>query len=341
MTMHNCDGAMRFLIELSRGDLAELIRHSRYIFGEEEIWSDISVPAVRIVSPRLYTEALTGLPEWDQKRIVEAMLASDAQAPKDIPPSGTIFESLPDDEAPEVDSLYPEMILHRNQMMAVATGKLRIQDANDYYRARHQRISAGLNALGMENPIPYADLWDWYHKWKEDFPSYSERRRYLAKLFEEPLAALIKTPRTCIPVREPTGWERVDRALEKAHNMLGRATHAEDYQAIGLLCREILISLGQAVFDPAQHSSPDGVTPGNTDAERMISAFLVEAASGGSNENVRKHAKASLKLAVELQHKRSAEFRIAALCLEATSSITNLVAILAGRRDSKEVGTQE
>ncbi len=65
----------------------------------------------------------------------------------------------------------------------------------------------------------------------------------------------------------------------------------------------------------------------------MIEAFFAHASQGSSNENVRRHAKAALKLAVELQHRRTADFREAALCLEATSSVTNIVAILAGRRD--------
>lgn len=95
----------------------------------------------------------------------------------------------------------------------------------------------------------------------------------------------------------------------------------------------MLISLGQAVYDPAVHASPDGVSPSTTDAGRMIEAFFAQAASGGSNENVRRHAKAALQLAVELQHRRTADFRAAALCLEATSSVANIVAILSGQRD--------
>lgn len=65
----------------------------------------------------------------------------------------------------------------------------------------------------------------------------------------------------------------------------------------------------------------------------MIEAFFMEAASGSSNETVRKYAKSSLQLAVELQHRRSADYRVASLCLEATSSVVHTVAILAGRHD--------
>lgn len=46
-----------------------------------------------------------------------------------------------------------------------------------------------------------------------------------------------------------------------------------------------------------------------------------------------KHARAAVDRAVELQHHRTASFRPAALCVEATSSVVNVIAILAGKRD--------
>ena len=90
--------------------------------------------------------------------------------------------------------------------------------------------------------------------------------------------------------------------------------------------------MGQAVYDPDVHIPPDGVTPGATDAGRMIEAFLAQAAEGSNYENVCRHARAALQLVVEVQHKRTADFRTAAVCLEATASLTNIVTILSGRR---------
>ncbi|HRI37432.1 MAG TPA: hypothetical protein PLO50_02635 [Nitrospira sp.] len=152
-------------------------------------------------------------------------------------------------------------------------------------------------------------------------------------MYKPLLARIINAPEPIVPAREPTGWDRVDRAIEKARSEMKSAKHEEDYQTIGLLCREILISLGQADYNPSVHTTPDGVTPSTTDAGRMIEAFITHTTPGDSNENVRRHVKAALKLALELQHKRTADFRAAALCLEATASTTNIVAILPGRRD--------
>jgi hypothetical protein len=131
---------------------------------------------------------------------------------------------------------------------------------------------------------------------------------------------------------ESTGWPKVDRQIEEAIDRLREASSEEQYQVVGLICREALISVAQAVFRPGTDVPLDNVTPAKTDAKRMLEAFIESVAKGSHNEEIRAHAKASLKLAVALQHDRGASFRTAALCVEATSSVINIVAILAGRR---------
>jgi hypothetical protein len=128
-----------------------------------------------------------------------------------------------------------------------------------------------------------------------------------------------------------TGWPRVDRCVEAARQQLETASTEEQFQTVGLLCRESLISLAEAVYDPAKHVSADGVTPSRTDAYRMLSAYFSAELPGGSNEATRAHAKASLNLANALQHRRTASLRDAALCAEATRSAVNIVAIISGR----------
>jgi hypothetical protein len=64
----------------------------------------------------------------------------------------------------------------------------------------------------------------------------------------------------------------------------------------------------------------------------MLEAYFGAEYSGSSHEVLRRHAKASLALAVALQHKRTANYRDAALCAEATRTVVNIVAITSGRR---------
>ena len=139
---------------------------------------------------------------------------------------------------------------------------------------------------------------------------------------------------------EPTGWPRVDRTIGEARTRLKSASTEEQFQAVGLLCRETFISLAQTVFDSDRHPPLDNVNPSETDAKRMLDSYLATEMAGRSKAIARKHAKASLDLANQLQHRRTAAFREAAQCLEATASVVNIIAILSGVRDP-ETSTDE
>lgn len=131
---------------------------------------------------------------------------------------------------------------------------------------------------------------------------------------------------------EPTGWTKVDRQIAEVRLRLRGATNEEQFQAVGLLCRETLISLAQAVYSPERHPTLDGVAASSTDAKRMLEAYIAVELGGQTNDEARSHAKASLKLALALQHNRTANFRTAALCAEATVSVVNIIGILSGTR---------
>jgi hypothetical protein len=179
-------------------------------------------------------------------------------------------------------------------------------------------------------------LWAWYGKWSSgDLPTYQSRRQFISELYA-PLLNQIRaeeTGRGRMREVEPTGWVKLDRDLHEARQSLAAATSEAQFQTVGLLCRETLISLAQTVFNAELHPTLDGVTASETDAKRMLEAYIAGTLSGSANEASRRHAKAALDLANQLQHKRTATFRDAALCGEATTSVVNLIAIISGRRD--------
>ena len=224
----------------------------------------------------------------------------------------------------------------RGMMVAVSTGGPLINEVNADYKESYLRFSRELEVVGIPNPIPYSDLWDWYGKWSSgDLPTYQSRRQYIRGLVE-PLEAQLRewsSSRGTRAFLEPTGWPRVDRNLGEVRMRLASASTEEQFQVVGLLCREALISLAQTVFDPDQHPTLDGVEVSDTDARRMLERYLAVEVKGGSNAVARRHAKSALELAVALQHKRTARFRDAALCVEATASVVNIIAILSGVRD--------
>ncbi len=218
----------------------------------------------------------------------------------------------------------------RATMTAVATGGPRIDEVNHEYQQRYRAVDDELRSRGIENPNPYSDLWQWYGKWSSDISGYGPRRAFVAELYS-PLISAIRSAR--VAIIEPTGWARVDRAVTEARERLPRARTEEQFQAIGLMCREILISLAQEVFDPLRHSTEPGVKVSATDFKRMIEAFISVDMAGSAAEELRRLARATFDLALRLQHQRTAAFRDAAVCVEATSAVVNIIAVVSGRRD--------
>jgi len=169
-----------------------------------------------------------------------------------------------------------------------------------------------------------------------------EVTQFFDSLNDRATVALAEYPRATeqiisalVPERLPSGWGRVDRALQKARSQLTRAREEEDFQTVGLLCREVLIFTGQAVYEPSRHP-PVSVLPSDTDAKRQLDSYFTAEFAGNSNEAMRKYARSALDLANELQHRRTATFRLASLCLEATSSVVAVVAIITVTREASQ-----
>lgn len=323
------ENARKFLESLQRFELSTLlsecsiaIQEAAGGFVDDEWYSNLPNVFAVIAAPTPIDEALRKLPVHDQKRVAEAIAngyGRDGSFDLDVQTVNHKVEGVP--------ALLADLLIHREMMIDVSTGGTRIQEVNDYYRAREVRIGERMPAdILYDNP--HDDLWAWYSYWSNELPQYKDRRIYARQLFGTAIETLAKRSSVPLPEREVSGWNRVDRALSKARAQLGLASAEEDFQQIGLLCREVLISLGQAVYDPLLHSSPDGIEPSETDANRMLGAYIAFAFGGSSNEEVRAHAKASLRLALALQHRRTANRQLAALCFEATSSTVAVISII-------------
>jgi hypothetical protein len=282
---------------------------------------------------------LRALSREDKEAILDAVLEVWPPRPESMEITGISYRLDPGslkDSPDDTDEILQLLDRVRNIMIAVSTGGPRIDNVNSNYKQAYSELTEQLQTRGLHNPAPYADLWDWYGKWSSgDLPTYQSRRDYIRELFGPTETQLREGPssrRTAV-FAEPTGWTRVDRTLGEARQRLESATNEEHFQTVGLLCREAIISLAQTVFDPDRHPPLDDVEVSKTDAKRMLDQYLAVEVAGKSNSIARKHAKASLDLANELTHKRTAEFREAALCAEATAAVINIIAILSGKRD--------
>jgi len=340
--VESLEGARKILIHRKRPELARLLRQAWLELNVSDTYGShlfSRMTTAEIYAPVEDYERLRALSQRDRGMILQALL--EIHPPKDYGPEIARLEFRVDPRAPSTDTITNEELLgeieaQRSLMIAVATGGPRIKAVNQEYVERRGRIRSALRERGLRDPNPYSDLWGWYGKRSSgDLPTYQSRRVYISDLYA-PLIQRIEQgglPRAAEIFDKPTGWVRVDRGLDEIRRRLEEASTEEQYQTIGLLCRETLISLAQTVYDPSRHPPIDGTDPSETDARRMLGAYLAKELAGTTNEAARRHAKAALRLANDLQHRRTATFRQAALCAEATTSVVNLIAIISGRRD--------
>jgi len=342
--------AVQYLLDGKEAEAANLLRTCTFESCEiVDNWMDgnrqLDGLLIEVSCPRSSYEIITKRSHALTKSIEMALSA--------VLPSGTylkslraratssvmeLFKKLPTKLSPsKMKQLANEIEIQKDLMIAVATGGPRINDVNKEYEERQLRIKEQLQVIGLEDPNPFPELWTWYGKWSDgSLPSYQSRRRYIMDLYQSLLEALRRSRAAAVQIAEPTGWARVDRNVEKIAMAMEQARNEEDFQGVALLCREAIISLAQAVYEPEENESLDGVRPSDTDAKRMLESYIAKHIFGKSNEYQRKFVKASFDLTVSLQHRRTASFRDAALCVEATRSIINIIEIVSGQRDPDE-----
>lgn len=228
--------------------------------------------------------------------------------------------------------LFQKIVTIKNIMISVATGKCLVKNENIRYMSLHKEISEKCKTLNITYGNHYMKLWEWHDKWKADLPTYQSRREYIDSLFFSLLENFsdMQSVIDIEPIVQLDEWERLNRTIIKIKKDSMSARNEEDFQGVGLLCREAIISLAQAVYDPVIHSQLDetGVNIGKTDAIRMISNYLSVKLSGNSHEEMRAYAKTTNKLANMLTHKRTASKRDMLLVTSATISLINFIGIL-------------
>lgn len=132
-----------------------------------------------------------------------------------------------------------------------------------------------------------------------------------------------KAPQT-IKDRLRGTWRRWETAVES----LDLAKEAEDFQAVGMRCRETLVSLAKALqkqTPPAKGTEP----PKSADFLAWMSLILDHHASGSRNEHIRSFLKNSSKdtwqLVNWLTHTSRASLHEALLALDATSNLLGMM----------------
>jgi len=139
----------------------------------------------------------------------------------------------------------------KNIMISVSTGGQRIQDVNDQYKPKYILVDKLLQKLNFKNPNTFSDLWEWYSKWSSSFPHYSERRTFIGEMYNSLIQSLEEAtqPELITVTVDLTNWERIERSINEIKLRQNEAKTEEQFQVVGLLCRETIITLAQAVYN--------------------------------------------------------------------------------------------
>ena len=155
------------------------------------------------------------------------------------------------------------------------------------------------------------------------------------------LMARLRSRSNRIDPEEPTPFDEVIRRADQAEERHDAAVEVEDYQAVGMLLRESLISLVQAL---RRHVPLDDQIekPKNADFVGWSELLMNGLCPGGSNKELRQHlkntAKETWQLANWLTHTRSATRIASSIAKHSCQTIIgHFIQILEGSR-SENVG---
>jgi hypothetical protein len=123
---------------------------------------------------------------------------------------------------------------------------------------------------------------------------------------------------------DPNPFDEVFRRIDQAEKRHGNAVEAEDYQAVGMLLREVLISLIAALRHRTELSA-DIERPQDANFIAWSSILMNQLCNGGSNKELRQHLKNLAKEAWQivnwLTHTRSANKTASSIAIHSCQTI--------------------
>ena len=207
--------------------------------------------------------------------------------------------------APDVDRAIHLIQAQAALLVTTATGGPRIDDVQSKYIENRRQLRNLLPRLGVEDPFPWTDLWEWHGFYRGNFDHYSERRAHIRSI-STPALERLERLKTAGSVTDwgkdaPETWESIDKRLADAKRELDEASDLDGWQDVGRRCREIIIAAANLVF--AEPMIPVGEEPPKgADAKRKIELYLKAKVPGSSHEDLRNLMKSALRLAHTVTH---------------------------------------
>lgn len=204
----------------------------------------------------------------------------------------------------------------------------------------------GLRQLGLDEPNSWGDLWLWYgfHKERPELSTYPARREHVIRRYQPALEALdgLEMPRLGTGIQAPeTGWIPVDDQVRQLNQRYLSAQTPEDFRAVGLLCRDILLSLGRVVFDPDRHVKLGDPMPKLDDTKLRIGLMLNAEFPGEEGARIRTFTTAAWVFVQHVVHAQIDTETKARLAADSTVYIVNTLRTLMPEPSGRAEGNEE
>lgn len=134
-------------------------------------------------------------------------------------------------------------------------------------------------------------------------------------------------------------FELAERLLERGRQH-SAGTTKESLLEVGRALEEVLITLAQHLYRPTKHEPRHGPKPGAS-AKRRLDAYIDVELTGPRNEPSRSLAKSSLETADSLLQIGTEDVRTAAVCLQAVTSLVNVLRITTGPQQPVDLTIRE
>jgi hypothetical protein len=230
-----------------------------------------------------------------------------------------------------LDRLRRDVDAEMQLLVDVACREADFKQVNDESKSRRRRMRGELKEVGLDDPNPWPDLWNWYGYYSRNLPSYQERREHILSTYQPLLDALdgLEDRRVGTGIATAaTGWTEVDRQVAALHGRYARARTPEDFRQIGLLCRDIFISLGHVIFDGRRHLSTGKAEPRLDDTKGRLELALAVEYGGEKNERLRKLVRSTWEFVQPVVHDRTDDATLAMIAADATLHLQKVLAAL-------------
>jgi hypothetical protein len=242
-------------------------------------------------------------------------------------------EDLPD--LSTLEGLIEELEAQAGLLISVATGGPRIDDVNDDYKERRQRLKPVLTRRGLSYPFPWPDLWQWYGYWSANLGGYAARRTHIRSLITPTLEDL-ERQRSTLSITDPkmsgpSSWADLDGRVAGLALEMSEAQTRDDLQDVGRRAREILIDCAEVLADPSL--VPEGTDPPKAgDAKQWLDLFLQEHGGGSGRDALRRLVRDAWDVAQKVTHGDNVDHVDAFAAAQATVLVVRTLQELASPR---------